>query len=273
MPETLRIHPGSRRSGDLHRGPGVALPHRTAVRALGQLEAPAHVGHEQPVRVDPAPGGDPRLDPRVHPVEALCAGARVLGRVEPAAELHHPGVEGVQEGVQPASDREVDADVPAPHRVAERCAVALTEQLEHVQEGVVPGPLDVADDALELLDRCRRDDELVLQETLGAVRPVPLPEQVEGVVELREVLHLAGVVAALQVPGGAQRREGVLVRQSVGEDVRQGDQGRRVEGQRVLAQLRRKLVELRQRPARDRGPAELRRGTDRVEPGAGVLVA
>lgn len=91
-------------------------------------------------------------------------------------------------------------------------------------------------------------------------------------VELRQVLDLARVVAGLAVPQLADGAEGVLVGQAVREDVRERQQRRRVELQRVLLQLLRQLVELGQRTARDRGPAELRQRRDRVEPGARVVV-
>ena len=57
------------------------------------------------------------------------------------------------------------------------------------------GALDVDDDALELIDRGGRDNELVLQEACGPVGAVPLTEHVQRVVELRQILDLAAVGA------------------------------------------------------------------------------
>ncbi len=67
-----------------------------------------------------------------------------------------------------------------------------------------------------------------------------------------------------------------LVGQAVREDVGQLEQRLGVERQRVGGQLRgvlAQLVERRQRAARQGRPAQLRLGRDRVEPGAGVVVA
>ena len=56
--------------------------------------------------------------------------------------------------------------------------------------------LDIADDALEFVHRVDGHHELVLQESLGPVGTVPLTDEVERMVELRQVLHLPDVVAA-----------------------------------------------------------------------------
>jgi hypothetical protein len=128
---------------------------------------------------------------------------------------------------------------------------------------------------LELGDGRRRHHELVLQEAVRAVGPVPLTEHVQRVVEAGEALDLAGVVAALGVPRRAQKAEGQLVRQPVGEHVGQLEQWLGVESQRVRGQLRgvlAQLVEGCQRPAGQGGATQLRLRADRVEPGAGVVV-
>ena len=96
-----------------------------------------------PCGIDLAAHGNPLVDARVHGVEGLGGGAGVLGGVQPAAELQHASVEFVEEFVEPGLDREVDADVPARDREAQRRLVARTEELEHVEERVVPGALDV----------------------------------------------------------------------------------------------------------------------------------
>ena len=74
------------------------------------------------------------------------------------------------------------------HREAQRRLVALAEQLEHVEERVVPDAWMSPMICLNSLDGLRRHHELVLQETVGAVAAVPLTEHVERVVELRQVL-------------------------------------------------------------------------------------
>ena len=87
---------------------------------------------------------------------------------------------------------------------------------------------------LNSLDRLGGHHELVLQEARGSVSAVPLPEHVERVVELRQVLDLAAVGARLAVPQLADRHEGELVRQAVGKDIGKRKQLWRIEFQRVL---------------------------------------
>ena len=175
--------------------------------------------------------------------------------------------------MSPGLDREVHADVPAGNREAQRRLVARAEQLEHVEERVVPGALDVDDDPLELLDRLGRHHELVLHEPGRAVGAVPLTEHVERVIELRQVLDLAAVGARLAVPELADRPEGVLVGQS-----RWGTTSGNVSScgasnfSGSFCSFVGQLVERGQRAAGDGGAAQLRRRADRVEPGAGVRV-
>ena len=99
----------------------------------------------------------------------------------------------------------------------------------------MPAALDFADQGAELVHRGSRDHELVLQETSRPVRAVPLPDQVQRVVEGGQALHLAGVGAALGVPERAERGESEPVRQPVREDIGQGEQRLGVEMQRVAA--------------------------------------
>ena len=150
-------------------------------------------------------------------------GARVLGGVEPTADLEDPRVESGEELVrarrligkstqtfQPAIGKHSGARLPSPN------------SLKTLRNEIVTGRADVADDRLELLHRGRRNDELVLQEARRTVGPVPLAEQVERVVEAGQVLDLVGVVAASwRYQAVAERGEGQLVRQAVGKDVRQ----------------------------------------------------
>ena len=91
---------------------------------LEQLQASGHVGGEHPVGIHLAAHGDPLVDARVHGVEGFGGGAGVLGGVEPAAEFQYPPVEFGDELVQAGLDREVDADVPARDREAQRRLVA-----------------------------------------------------------------------------------------------------------------------------------------------------
>ena len=95
------------------------------------------------------------------------------------------------------------------------------------------GALDIDDDRLELVDRLGGNHELVLQEARRAVGAVPLPEHVQRVIELGQVLHLAAVVPRFAVPEFADRAEGVLVGQPVGEEVRERKQLRRIEFQGI----------------------------------------
>ena len=62
--------------------------------------------------------------------------------------------------------------------------------------------------------------ELVLEETGRPVGAVPLPEHVQRMVELRQILNLAPVGPRLAVPEFPDRAEGVLIGEPVREDVR-----------------------------------------------------
>ena len=133
---------------------------------------------------------------------------------------------------------------------------------------------DVLDEADELRLVPGRDDELVLGESAAAaVRVVPIPEHVEHVVELRQILDLALAGRPDPVVRLAHRGEAELVGQPAREDVGEGDQRLVVEAQRILAVLLRQFVELGQVAAAERAAAELRRRADRVEPARRVLVA
>ncbi len=57
--------------------------------------------------------------------------------------------------------------------------------------------LDVTDDALELLDGDGGHDELVLAKPAEPYAAVPFPEQVQRVVELRQVLDLSAVMCRI----------------------------------------------------------------------------
>src|SRR5699024_11370105 len=154
------------------------------------LEAAGHIGSEHTRRVDVPAGLQPTRQTWVHLVEVLRGGAGLLRQVQATAELHDAAIQIIQECTQARADRKVHAHVPALHRVAQWRAVALTEELENIQRGVVAGRLDIADDLLEGLHGLRRDDELVLQEALRTVAAVPLTDDVQRLVELREVLYL-----------------------------------------------------------------------------------
>ena len=84
----------------------------------------------------------------------------------------------------------------------------------------MPGALDVDDDCFELIDSFGGNNELILQESGRAVGAVPLPEHVQRMVELRQILNLAPVGSRLAVPEFPDRAEGVLIGEPVREDVR-----------------------------------------------------
>ena len=189
------------------------------------------------MRIGVATHRDPLVDTRIHGVEGFGGGARVLGGIQPSAELQHPAVEFGDEGTESGLDRKVDADIPSRDGEAQRGLVARAEQLEDVEECVEAGALDVDDDRLELVDGFHRNHELVLQEAGRAVGTVPLSEHIERVIKLRQVLDLAAVGAGLAVPEFSDRPERVLVGQPIGKDVGEGEQLRRIEFQRVPLQL------------------------------------
>src|ERR1700737_3106334 len=103
---------------------GLPTASRTIAHHLEQLQASGHVGGEHAVGIDLAAHGNPLVDSWVHGMEGLSLDAVVLGCVKPAAELQHAAVEFVEELVEPRFDLEVDADIPAGNREAQRCLVA-----------------------------------------------------------------------------------------------------------------------------------------------------
>ena len=147
--------------------------------------------------VDRVAGLQPAVELGVHFVEVFRGGAGFLSEVEAATEFHDAFVEFVEECAKAGFDGEVHADVPAGHREGQGGLIAFAEQLEHVEGRVVAAALDIADDFLEGFHCFARDDELVLEEALGAVAAVPFTNEVEGLIELREVLHLVFVSAGL----------------------------------------------------------------------------
>ncbi|SHW68965.1 Uncharacterised protein [Mycobacteroides abscessus subsp. abscessus] len=154
-----------------------------------------------------APGGDPLVDARVHPVELLRAYPGILGGVDPATELHRTIVQFVEKLVDTGLVREVHRDVPALHREAQWRFISRAEQLEDVQCRVLALGLDPADDALEFLKCVGWNQELVLGETCWAVSVLPSGCDVEHVIELRQVDDLALVVPAHPVERLADRHK------------------------------------------------------------------
>ena len=133
----------------------------------------------------------------------------------------------------------------------------------------MPGALNVADNLFEGLDGFAGDHKLVLQEALGAVPAVPLADEVERLVELRQVLHLVAVRSGLQPPQLTDGHHGQLVHGEVREDVRDGHQLGCVELQRLFRQLGGVFLQLVQRgqgSAGDGGTAQFRFGRNSVEP-------
>ena len=153
--------------------------------------------------------------------------------------------------------------------------VAFAEQFEHVEGGVVPGFLNVVDDFFERVDGFAWYHELVLQEAVGAVAAVPLTDEVEGLVELGEVLDLVAVGAAEGAVGFADGDHHVFVHPPVGEHVGDGEQlgGVELEGAfRQFGGVFLQLVEGGEGAAGDGGLPECEWGADGVEPGGGVGV-
>src|SRR4029077_6084231 len=103
---------------------GLPTASRTIAHHLEQLQASGHVGCENAIWIDLAANGNPLVDPRVHGMEGVGLDAVVLGGVQPAAELQHGAVEFVEELVEARFDREVDADIPAGNREAQRRLVS-----------------------------------------------------------------------------------------------------------------------------------------------------
>ena len=137
------------------------------------------------------------------------------------------------------------------------------------------GALNIADNLFERFDGFARHHKLVLQEALGAVPAVPLADEVERLVELRQVLHLVAVRSGLQPPQLTDGHHGQLVHREVREDVRDRHQLGSVEFQRLFRQLGRVFLQLVQRgqgSAGDGGTAQLRFGRNSVEPCRGVGV-
>src|SRR6476661_8840072 len=165
----------------------------TCTPHLEQLQTSGHVRCEGAVGIDLAAHRDPLVDAWVHGVEHLGGGAIVLGGVEPATELEHSLVQSVQQFVEPGPDREVDAYIPTGDGKAQRRLISGAEELEHVEERHVAAGLNVDQDLLELVHRFDGYHELVLPESVRPVRPVPLSDHVERVIELRQVLDLATV--------------------------------------------------------------------------------
>src|SRR5690606_10795786 len=195
-----------------------------------QAEPAGLVGHEHAVRVHGVADLAPLLEPRIHLGERLRRQAGVLGQIEPATHAQHPLVQLGAPPVQPVLDREVDGDRPARHRERQRRSVALAEAFEHVEERHVAGLGDGPHDRAQLVLLAERHDELVLQEAVRAVGAVPLPEQIQRVVELRQVLDQAApALRGLAVVQLTDRAERQLVGQPGREDVRQCEQLWRVE--------------------------------------------
>ena len=137
------------------------------------------------------------------------------------------------------------------------------------------GALDIADDLLERLHGLRGNDELVLQKALGTVAAVPLTNEIERLVELRQVLDLVLRRRAHGVIGQAHSGQAELIQRPRREDIRHGHQLRRVELQRILRQLGGQFLELRQggqRAAGNGGAAQLRLWGNDIEPGGGIGV-
>ena len=126
----------------------------------------------------------------------------------------------------------------------------------------------------ERLVGLERHDELVLQEPMRPVHPVPLGDDVQRMEELGDVLHLAHpVVRRLAVPELAERLGRGLVDQPVGEDLRHGAQRGGDEPQRVAApQLGRQIGQPRLAAAGQHRPAQVLAPGYRVEPGDRVGV-
>ena len=85
------------------------------------------------------------------------------------------------------------------------------------------GALDVADNLLERLHGLAGNNKLVLQEAAGTVAAVPLANQVQRLVELREVLHLVLVGARFQPPQLTNGDHAELVHGERWENIWNGD--------------------------------------------------
>src|SRR5699024_4997607 len=88
---------------------------------------------------------------------------------------------------QPVPDGEVQTNQPAAVRVGQRSGIAVPHGFEDVQRGIVPRTCDCPDDPAEVLVGLWRSAELVLEEPPGTVPTVPSPDEIEHVVEGRDV--------------------------------------------------------------------------------------
>lgn len=98
---------------------------------------------------------------------------------------------------------------------------------------------DGADCAGELLFGAEGHRELVLQEPAAAVGAVPFPQQVQRVIELRQVLDTAPRPMRVHAVGGfGGESDGEVVDHAVGKDVRHREQLGRID----FSGLRRSLA-------------------------------
>ncbi len=158
--------------------------------------------------------------------KVLGAHARVLGEVEPAPAVEDHAVEALEE-VQGllAGHGDVEGVGVAGHGEREELVGLLgAEALEHREEarhvGLGAGLQDLPE---PLAAAVLGDHQLVLEEALRAVEPVPVVDDVEGEEVLVVVLDVApGALRVLEVEGRVERgdRRGV-------EEARGGRQGHR----------------------------------------------
>ena len=187
-----------------------------------QPETPAEVGSQHPVGVDPVPDRPPLIDPGVHgrgswPVRP---GSPWPGR--PGPRLPPPARPG-RRAAGRARDgrRDVEGQGPAGHGKGERARVARAERLSTARKLASLQPREPLDDGADRLPGAVGHHELVLQEALRAVDPVPVGhpvQRVEEVVMCWSLPHLAA--------GGLAKPE--LVEGADGQRLEQPPSGRRV---------------------------------------------
>ena len=118
--------------------------------------------------------------------------------VEVAHELRQPAVAGGQ----------VDRQGPSWGREAEQSPTLGPHPLEHRERAGVAFVGDLPDDRAQRVDGFERHDELVLEEAVAAVEPVPLADHVERMEERRDRLDTVMLLRRLAVPELVERAHG-----------------------------------------------------------------
>ena len=132
----------------------------------------------------PAADGQEVVEPGVHLAERRQRQPGVLGQVAPAAGRHDLSSSALQSRSRPCSMGRSTVRVQPGIGKDSGAGVPGTEPLEHVEAGQVAGGDDHLHAPPERLGLVEGHDELVLQEAVRTVDPVPLGHDVQRVEEL-----------------------------------------------------------------------------------------